>query len=188
MKGLSGVLRHSRSGCCSVRQLRRAQGAEFSLAAGYSPPRRFRRRREDGFPWPGRDFVRAQLFPLGFQIDGMYQRLKFDDDPRRSVQPDHPGHGQSGLQVQDLRGKHFRPYLIGGGGIYNFKAVSGDDVVGPVSGDTEYGLRRQRRRRLRLQGRRSRLVRRGTLPQRLRRWASDAQFIPITVGIRLGGN
>ncbi|MEO7985890.1 MAG: hypothetical protein ABI766_05115, partial [Gemmatimonadales bacterium] len=81
----------------------------------------------------------------------------------------------------------FRPYIIGGGGIYNFKLVGGSDVVLPGQGNTatKFGLNagagfdiKARGVGFFAEGRFHDVFTAGP----------NTKFIPITVGIRLGGN
>jgi opacity protein-like surface antigen len=167
----------------------RAQGAEFSLGGGATVPLAdFADATKTGWNgMAGISFVPGS-FPLGIQIDGMYQRLKFDD----AISTD--------LSTQILQGtanlvykfktseeSTFRPYLIGGVGVYNFKAVGGDDVSAPGEGNTstDFGLNggagfdiKTSGIGLFVEGRFHNVFTDG----------SDAQFIPITLGIRLGGD
>ncbi|HEX6433621.1 MAG TPA: hypothetical protein VFZ87_05250, partial [Gemmatimonadales bacterium] len=80
----------------------------------------------------------------------------------------------------------FRPYLIGGGGVYNSK-VTGSDDPGDVlpGGETKFGINagagfdfKAGAAGLFVEGRFHNVFTEG----------SNTQFIPITLGIRLGGN
>lgn len=81
-------------------------------------------------------------FPLGIRIDGMYHRISGDEDVL----------GFDDLNTQVINGTAnlvysfstsaetaIRPYIVGGGGLYNLKAV-GDDVPDGVESDTEFGI------------------------------------------------
>jgi opacity protein-like surface antigen len=81
-------------------------------------------------------------FPLGIRIDGMYHRISGDEDAL----------GFDDLNTQIINGTGnlvysfststetaIRPYLLGGGGVYNIKAV-GDDVLGDAESDTKFGI------------------------------------------------
>ena len=83
-----------------------------------------------------------QGFPLGIRVDGMYQRISGDEDAL----------GFDDVDAQIINGTAnlvysfstsaetaIRPYLIGGGGLYNIKAV-GDDVPDGTDGATEFGI------------------------------------------------
>ena len=82
----------------------------------------------------------------------------------------------------------FRPYLLGGVGLYNFKTVGGDDVVAPGDGDTstDFGLNGGAGFDIKTSG--IGLFVEGRFHNVFGDGGSDAQFIPITVGIRLGGD
>ena len=81
-------------------------------------------------------------FPLGIRIDGMFHRISGDEDAL----------GFDDVNTQVINGTAnlvysfststetaIRPYLIGGGGFYNLKAV-GDDVPDGLESDTELGV------------------------------------------------
>jgi hypothetical protein len=118
----------------------------------------------------------------------MYQRLKFDDIvPGDRTSQIIQGTANLVYKFKTSEESKFRPYIIGGGGIYNFKSVGGDDVAGPGEGDTstDFGINagagfdfKAGGAGLFLEGRFHNVFGEG----------SDAQFIPITVGVRLGGN
>ena len=82
----------------------------------------------------------------------------------------------------------FRPYLIGGGGVYNFKTTGEDDLGGLIDTDnsvTKFGLNggagfdfKAGAIGLFVEGRFHNVFTSG----------SNLRFIPISVGIRLGGN
>ena len=103
--------------------------------------------------------------------------------------PDHSGHGQLVYKFKTSEESTFRPYLIGGVGVYNFKTVGGDDVSLPGEGDTstDFGLNAGAGFDIKAGG--IGLFVEGRFHNVFaRRHVETAQFIPITVGIRLGGN
>lgn len=163
-----------------------AQGAEFSLGGGVSLPLGdFGDASSTG--WHGLAAVSfaPSSFPLGFQLDGMYQRFGVDDgglDLDLSTQLIQ-GTANAIYKFKTSEGSQFRPYLIGGVGVYNFKAI-GDDALSDES-NTEFGINAGAGFDIKLgsigafvEGRFHNV------------FAEDENlnFIPITAGIRLGGN
>jgi hypothetical protein len=171
-----------------------AQGAQFSLGGGVGVPLgNF----DDaaGLGWHGLaalSFVPSG-WPVGIQIDGSYQQFSLSDDFL----------GGDGLKSRLLQGTAnivfsfntepdatFRPYLIGGGGIYNDK-VTGQDDVGEVveGGRTNFGINAGAGfnfgaggAALFIEGRFHNVFSGDESIS-----GSNLQFIPITLGIRLGG-
>jgi hypothetical protein len=169
----------------------RAQGAEFSLGGGVGVPL-------DNFDdeaklgWHGIAAVSfvPEGWPVGIQIDGSYQQFSLEDDTFV---------GFSGLKNRLLMGtgnivfkfksseeSTFRPYLIGGVGVYNSK-VTGSDDPGDVlpGGETNFGLNagagfdfKAGGAGLFIEGRFHDIFDDG----------ADTKFIPISIGLRLGGN
>ena len=169
-----------------------AQGAEFSLGGGATVPLSdFGDFAKTGFHGLVGVSFAPSSFPLGIQIDGMYQRLKNEDivPGGRSSQI---LNGTANLiyKFKTSEESTFRPYLIGGVGIYNFKQVSGSDVAGPGVGNTgstgtDFGLNggagfdiKTGGIGLFVEGRFHNVFSDG----------ADTKFIPITVGVRFGGN
>lgn len=171
----------------------RAQGAEFSLGGGATIPLSdYGDAAKTGFHGLVAVSFAPSSFPLGFQIDGMYQRLKFEEAavPGDRSSQILQGTGNLIYKFKTSEESTFRPYLIGGVGIYNFKRVSGNDVAGPGVGNTgdtgtDFGLNggagfdfKAGAIGLFVEGRFHNVFTDG----------SDVKFIPITAGIRLGGN
>ena len=169
-----------------------AQGAEFSLGGGVGVPL-------DEFDddaklgWHGLaaiSFV-PNGWPVGIQFDGSYQQYSLDDGVF--------GPGFDGLKNRLIMGtgnivfkfktseeSTFRPYLIGGGGVYNSK-ITGADDPGDVlpGGETNFGINagagfdfKAGSAGLFVEGRFHNIFDDG----------ADTKFIPISLGIRLGGN
>ena len=169
-----------------------AQGAEFSLGGGATLPlSTFGDFAKTGFNGMVAVSFAPSSFPLGIQIDGMYQRLKNEDViPGGRSSQILQGTGNLIYKFKTSEESTFRPYLIGGVGIYNFKQVSGDDVAGPGVGNTgstgtDFGLNggagfdfKAGSIGLFLEGRFHNVFTSG----------EDTKFIPLTLGIRLGGN
>jgi hypothetical protein len=169
----------------------RAQGAEFSLGGGVGVPLgTFDDEAKLG--WHGLAAVSfvPSGWPVGIQIDGQYQQFSLDD----AAFP-----GFSGLKNRFIMGtgnivfkfktseeSTFRPYLIGGGGVYNSK-VTGSDDPGDVlpGGETKFGINagagfdfKAGAIGLFVEGRFHDVFTSG----------ENLKFIPITLGIRLGGH
>ena len=140
----------------------RAQGAEFSLGGGVGfPMGSFNDVAKTG--WHG---LAAVSFvpngsPVGLQFDGQYHQFKLDAGTSSGLK-DRIIMGTANViyKFKTSEESSFRPYLIGGGGIYNLK-TSGPDAAGhgsfpagpaPISDSTAV-------RRLRCQGWRRRAVR-----------------------------
>ncbi|MBA3342094.1 MAG: outer membrane beta-barrel protein [Gemmatimonadaceae bacterium] len=111
--------------------------------------------------------------PLGFRVDGMYNKFGERDDlivPR----PDYTIIGANANLVYSLPGQGIRPYLIGGGGIYGQKPdVSGAETT------TDFGVNGGIGAAFPLSGFNT------FIEARLHHIFSDVstQFIPITFGI-----
>ncbi|MDQ3136784.1 MAG: porin family protein [Gemmatimonadota bacterium] len=181
--GLVGILASARVG--------HAQGAEFSLGAGASIPLSdygdFAKTGYHGLV--GISFAPSS-FPLGIQVDGQYHRLKQDEAFGNRTSQIIMGTGNLIYKFKTSEDSKFRPYLIAGAGIYNFKLVSGDDVAGPGVGNlgntsTDFGLNGGAGFDFKvgsigafIEGRFHNVFTDG----------SNLKFIPITAGIRLGGN
>jgi hypothetical protein len=169
----------------------RAQGAEFSLGGGVGIPLGdFDESAKTG--WHGLAAVSfvPNGWPVGIQIDGSYQQFGLDDAAfpgfdglknRLLV-----GTGNLVFKFKTSEESTFRPYLIGGGGVYNSK-VTGSDDPGDVlpGGETKFGVNagagfdfKAGSAGLFVEGRFHNVF----------TDESNTQFIPITVGIRLGGN
>ena len=166
----------------------RAQGAEFSLGGGATVPLGdFSDAAKMGFHGLVGVSFAPSSFPLGIQVDGMYQRLKQDDTFGDQSFQLLQGTANVVYKFKSSEDSQFRPYLIGGVGLYNTKLVGGDDVAGPGEGNTatDFGLNggagfdiKAGGIGLFLEGRFHNVFSDG----------SSTNFIPITLGVRLGGN
>jgi hypothetical protein len=126
-------------------------------------------------------------FPVGIQIDGMYQRFGLDDggffgdDANfRLIQ----GTANAVYKFQTSEETKIRPYLIGGVGLYNGK-VGGDNIIGDPESETDFGINggagfdfAAGSVSLFVEGRFHNIFTEG----------ESTNLIPITVGIRLGGS
>jgi hypothetical protein len=191
MRGLSKGIAALAVGMLLGAPALRAQGAEFSLGGGVGVPLgTFDDNANIG--WHGLaaiSFV-PNGWPVGIQIDGSYQQFSLDDDVVV---------GFSGLKNRLLLGtgnivfkfksseeSTFRPYLIGGGGVYNSKITGSDDPNDVIpGGTTDFGVNvgagfdfKAGSAGLFVEGRFHDIMQDG----------EDTKFVPITVGIRLGGN
>ena len=164
----------------------RAQGAEFSLGGGVGIPLgTFDDAAKMG--WHG---LAAVSFvpngaPVGIQIDGQYQQFKLDgftDTKERFLM----GTANVVFKFKTSEESTFRPYLIGGGGVYNLK-TTGNVTPGTLfeGGVTKFGINagagfdfKAGGAGLFLEGRFHDVFTSG----------ENVKFIPITVGIRFGGS
>ena len=169
----------------------RAQGAEFSLGGGIGIPLGdFDDAAKLGWHGlAGVSFV-PEGWPVGIQIDGSYQQFSLDDAAfpgfdglkNRLIM----GTGNVVFKFKTAEDSRFRPYLIGGGGVYNSKITGSDDPSDILpGGETKFGINagagfdfKAGSAGLFIEGRFHNIFFEG----------SDTQFIPITLGIRLGGN
>jgi hypothetical protein len=165
-----------------------AQGAEFSLGGGIGVPLGdFDESNKMGWHGlAGISFV-PEGWPVGIQIDGQYQQYRIDLSEslknRFLI-----GTGNVVFKFKTSEESTFRPYLIGGGGVYNVKATGDDDLGGVVDTDnsiTEFGINagagfdfKAGGAGLFIEGRFHNVFTEG----------SNVRFVPITVGIRLGGD
>ena len=164
----------------------RAQGAEFALGGGIGIPLGS----FDDVSKLGWHGLAAVSFvpngsPVGIQFDGQFQQYKLDgtgDLKNRLL----IGTGNIVYKFKTAEESRFRPYLIGGGGVYNTK-ITGSDDPGNIlpGGETKFGLNagagfdfKAGGAGLFLEGRFHDVFTSG----------ENVKFIPITVGIRFGGS
>jgi hypothetical protein len=170
----------------------KAQGVEFGLGGGVGVPLgNFDDTSKLG--WHGLaelSFV-PNGWPVGIQFDGSYQQFNLEDAAAPA--------GFSGLKTRLLVGtgnlvfkfktseeSTFRPYLIGGAGVYNSKLTGQDDpsdILG--GGTTDFGLNagagfdiKAGSLGLFIEGRFHNVFTNG----------EDTKFIPVTLGLRFGGS
>ena len=191
MRGLSKGIAALAVGMLLGAPALRAQGAEFSLGGGVGVPLGdFDDAAKTG--WHGLAAVSfvPTGWPVGIQIDGSYQQFNLDD----AAFP-----GFSGLKNRLLLGtgnlvfkfktseeSTFRPYIIGGGGVYNSKITGSDDPNDILpGGETNFGLNAGAGFDIKTSG--IGLFLEGRFHDVFTDGA-DTQFIPITLGIRLGGH
>jgi hypothetical protein len=169
-----------------------AQGAEFSLGGGIGiPSGEFDDVAKLG--WHGLvgvSFVPTN-WPVGIQIDGQYHQFKLDEDVVGAGSlKDRIILGTANVvyKFKSSETTKFRPYLIGGGGVYNLKTTGSSDVgtiVDTEGSTTKFGLNagagfdfKAGSAGLFVEGRFHNVFTSG----------SDLQFIPITIGVRFGGH
>ena len=162
-----------------------AQGAEFSLGGGLDIPLGdFDDAAKMGFHGLAGVSVVPNNWPVGIQVDGNYTR--FSDDTPLDVKFQLI-YGTANLiyKFKTSEETRFRPYLIGGGGVYNFK-VKGDDVPSGIDdSETKFGINagagfdfKAGSAGIFIEGRFHDVFTSG----------SNTTFIPLTVGVRFGGN
>ena len=162
-----------------------AQGAEFSLGGGIDNPLGdFNDAAKLGFHGLAVVSFVPEGAPVGFQIDGNYSQFS-DDTPLDVKFQMIYGTANVVYKFKTSETTTVRPYLIGGGGVYNFK-TKGDDVPSGVDdSQTKFGINagagfdfKLGSAGLFIEGRFHDVFTEG----------SDLQFIPITLGLRFGGH
>jgi hypothetical protein len=165
-----------------------AQGAEFSLGGGVGfPLGDFDDANKMGWHGlAGVSFV-PEGWPVGIQIDGQYQQYRIDASEslknRFLI-----GTANIVFKFKTSEESTFRPYLIGGPGVYNIKATGEDDLGGLIDTDntvTDFGINAGAGFDFKAGG--AGLFVEGRF-HNVFSDPSNVRFIPITVGIRLGGN
>jgi Outer membrane protein beta-barrel domain len=162
-----------------------AQGATFSLGGGVTMPLGdFGDLAGTGFHGLAAVGFQPANLPVGFQVDGMFQRFGREDAPDDFDSNFQFIQGTANVVYTFVTAEEstFHPYLIGGVGVYNSKET-GDDALSDES-STDFGLNagagfdfRAGNVGLFIEGRFHNVFGDG----------SDANFIPISVGVRLGG-
>ena len=159
-----------------------AQGAEFALGGGLGIPLGV----FDDLVKLGWQGSAAVLFSprdldVGIRVDGNY--AQFSDESALDIKNQLIyGTANAVYRFQSSQGSRFKPYLIGGGGVYNSKAT-GDDALEGSS--TEFGINfgagfqfEAGGTGLFLEGRWHNVLLEG----------DNVQFFPITLGITFGGD
>jgi hypothetical protein len=131
--------------------------------------------------WHGMGLIQFKpaTSPVGFQVDGAYQQLGFDGGGGKEQVID--GTANVVYEFQVSPETKFRPYLIGGGGVYNLK-VKPD--FGPSPSDTKFGINAGAGFNVQASG--VALFVEGRF-HNVFVTGSDFHFIPITAGVRFGG-
>jgi hypothetical protein len=132
--------------------------------------------------WNGTALVQFQpaSSPVGFQVDGSYNQMKFDGGGGKEQVID--GTANVVYEFKTSAESKFRPYLIGGGGVYNLKSKPD---VGPSPSTTKFGINAgagfnfgAASTSLFVEGRFHNVFVTG----------SDFHYIPINIGVRFGGH
>ena len=161
----------------------RAQGAEFSLGGGLDfPLGNFDDFAKMGFHGLAGVSVFPANWPVGIQVDGNYAQFK-DDSPADIKNQFIFGTANLVYKFKTSEETRFQPYLIGGGGVYNFKQTGNDAITDQSF--TKFGINagagfdvKAGSVGLFIEGRFHNMFTSG----------SDRTFIPITVGLRFGGS
>ncbi len=169
----------------AVAQLRFSLGGGATLPAGTFDD-------VAGTGWHGMGAIGFQPadFPIGFQVDGMYHRFGFEAAGLDADWQLIEGTANAVFRFGSSKESKFHPYLIGGVGGYNVKAV-GDDAADAES-DTNFGVNAGAGFDFGLgnlsafiEGRFHAIFNGTVDPQTLE--DATANFVPITIGIRFGG-
>jgi opacity protein-like surface antigen len=154
---------------------------EFGLGAGISIPSGAT---SDGLKtgWHGTALVQFKpaASPVGFQVDGSYTQLGFEGGGGKDQIISGTGNVVYTFAVAPET--QFRPYLIGGGGVYNVKAKPD---VGASFSDTKFGINVGAGFNIKTSG--MGLFAEGRF-HNVFVPGSDFHYIPITVGVRFGGS
>ena len=153
---------------------------QFGLGGGASIPSGST---SDGLKtgWHGTALVQFMpaASPVGFRVDGSYHQMKFDGGGGKDQVID--GTANVVYEFKVSPETKFRPYVIGGGGVYNVKAKPD---VGPSPSETKFGINAGAGFNIGtastaffVEGRFHNVFFSG----------SDFHFIPITAGVRFGG-
>ncbi len=165
-----------------------AQGAEFSLGGGVSLPLSdFGDFASTGFHGLAAVSFVPSGFPVGIQVDGMFQRFGVDDNVIFGNDANFQiiqGTANAVYKFRTSEETKIRPYIIGGVGLYSSKPT-GDGVPDGVDSQTDFGINggagfdfKLGSAGLFVEGRFHNVFTDG----------DNTNFIPITAGVRLGGN
>jgi len=131
--------------------------------------------------WHGMGLIQFKpaASPVGFQIDGAFQQLGFEGGGGKRQIID--GTGNIVYEFQVAPETRFRPYLIGGGGVYN---VKDKQDIGGSDSFTKFGINAGAGFNIQASG--VGLFVEGRF-HNVFVPGSDFHFIPITAGLRFGG-
>jgi hypothetical protein len=186
MRAFSKGLTAAAAGLLLVAPALRAQGAEFALGGGVGfPTGTFDNAVKTG--WHGLlavSFV-PNGWPVGLQFDGQYQQYKFDGSSslkERFIM----GTGNVVFKFKSSEESKVRPYIIGGPGVYNLKATGTNDIGALTSGgQTKFGFNAGVGFDFKAGGAGLFIE---TRYHNVFTSGADVKFIPVTLGIRLGGS
>jgi hypothetical protein len=186
MKGLTKVVAALTVGTLLGTSALQAQGAEFALGGGV------------GFPLGSFDDVAGTGWhglaaisfvpngaPVGIQFDGQYQQYSMNG-PSSLKERFLMGTGNIVFKFKTSDQSTFRPYLIGGGGVYNFKTTGSADPGDIIEGGTtKFGINlgagfdfKAGGAGLFIESRFHDVFTSG----------ENLKFLPVTIGIRFGGD
>jgi hypothetical protein len=166
-----------------------AQGATFSLGAGVSVPTGdFNTIAKLGWHATAAVLLGKQTRPLGLQVEASYGQFGLDasgaggsfDVKERFIY----GTGDVVFRLATSSATAFRPYLIGGLGVYNSKGTGSDAALFGAEAATDFGVNA---------GAGFNYVTGGTtlfVEARFHSIFTDpnhTQFVPLSAGIRFGG-
>jgi hypothetical protein len=163
-----------------------AQGAEFSLGGGVDLPLGdFDDVAKLGFHGLAGVSVVPANWPVGIQVDGSYSQFK--DDTPLPVDKYQLIYGTANIvyKFKTSEESRFRPYLIGGGGVYNFKAKGDGTLAGIEASETKFGINAGAGFDIKAGG--AGLFVEGRFHDVFTA-GPNTKFLPITVGVRLGGH
>ena len=162
-----------------------AQGAEFSLGGGADLPLGdFNDVAKTGFHGLAGVSVVPANWPVGIQVDGNYSQFK--DDTALPVDKYQLIYGTANIvyKFKTAEESRFHPYLIGGGGVYNFKSKGDGAFSGIDASETKFGINAGAGFDIKaggagvfIEGRFHDVFTTG----------SNTKFIPLTIGVRFGG-
>ncbi len=160
-------------------------GAKFSLGGGLTLPLGdFGDAASTGFHGLAAVSFQPKNLPIGIQVDGMFHRLGVDQSNVDANFQVIQGTANAVYRFANSAETKVRPYLIGGVGLYNSK-LTGDDVPDNVDGSTDFGINagagfdfQAGAVALFVEGRFHNVFSDG----------SNTNFIPVTLGVRLGGS
>lgn len=161
-----------------------AQGAEFSLGGGVDLPLGdFDDVAKLGFHGLAGVSVVPANWPVGIQVDGNYSQFS-DDTPADVKFQLIYGTGNIVYKFKTSEESRFRPYLIGGGGVYNFKAKGDDIISGADNSETKFGINAGAGFDIKAGG--AGVFVEGRFHD-VFTTGSNTTFIPLTIGVRFGG-
>ena len=122
-------------------------------------------------------------WPVGIQIDGNYSRMP-DDTPLDENAQLIYGTGNIVYRFSTSAESTFRPYLIGGGGVYNRKFTGNDVPSGFEDSSTKFGVNAGAGFDIKAGG--ASLFAEARFHDVFTE-GTNTNFLPITVGVRFGG-
>jgi hypothetical protein len=182
MRGLSRGIVAVATGVLLVTPALHAQGAAFSLGGGVGIPLgTFDDAVKIGWHGTGAVSFVPESWPLGIQFDGTYSQ--FSDETSLDIKSQLIyGTVSAVYKFESSEDTSFRPYLIGGGGVYNSKATGSDALEGS---STKFGINLGAGFDFKTGG--ASLFVEGRFHNVFTE-AENLKFVPLTLGIRFGGS